>query len=800
MSLAAAPDFAMVLKRLRMASGLSQEALAERAAVSAQAISALECGLRKAPYPKTVALLAGALGLDDACRSELTDAANTARTARTTASQVRAGNLPQVLGSIVGRSREIAELDAALRVNRLVTVLGPGGIGKTTLALEAARQAGPRYADGTYFCDLSGLGDGSLITGAIAAARDVRLRSDADPTEVLALALRSSHMLLVLDNCEHVVEDAAWIAAALLRSCPNLTILATSRQRLAIGAEATFRPPPLATPLLDDDEQLSAADAMTFPAIALFAERARAVNRDFALTDDNAPLVAQICRRLDGIALAIELAAAQTRAMTVRDIEQRLDQRFRLLRDGRYADPPRQRTLSAAFDWSYALLDERRQHFFRALGIFAGTFTLDAALDICCEPGAEELSALELLAALVDASLLVVDSSAAATRYRLLETTRAYALEKLAEQRERLALAARHLEYYRVHAAEIELERDLEDVRAAATWALAGGDVSAGAELTATIGVQWEKLGVATEGASRLAAFIAATGDEGPALTARLWTALSFLQGHALRLDESLVAARNAVTFARRAGDEVVLSNALRSLSIFAAWSDRFDESRGALEEAVGLAGPTPSPLRTLQLLAARGHLERMSGNHADAIATFEQTRAAARAIGDDYREVGAASHIAEAEHERGNTQRAAALMRELLDPKLAPIDAEAVLANLAGYLVALGDVAGVRDIVRDFFALRLPLARSNFVAAVLEHAALADALSGELPRAARLGGYCDAWYRTSGQHRQFTERRTHEQLRLLLETHLAPDEREALEAEGAEFTAERAARLAVMA
>ncbi len=412
MTIADAPDFATVLKQATSASGLSQEALAERAAVSTQAISALECGLRKAPYPKTVALLANALGVDEARRSQLIEAATAARAARADGTGFRTGNLPQAIGPVVGRAREIADLDAALRAHRLVTVLGPGGIGKTTLALEAARRAGPRYADGTYFCDLSGIDDGALITGAIAAARDVRLRADAEPTEVLALALRSSDMLLVLDNCEHVLEDTARIVAALLRACPKLAILATSRQRLAIATETTFRPPPLATPLLDADELLSAADAITFPAIGLFVQRARAVNADFSLTDDNARLVAQICRRLDGIALAIELAAAQTRALALGDIAQRLDQRFRLLRDGRYADPPRQRTLVAAFDWSYALLDEPRQRFCCAVKesiVRRQAFTLDAALEICCEPAADELTALEAArAALCRCVLLVV--------------------------------------------------------------------------------------------------------------------------------------------------------------------------------------------------------------------------------------------------------------------------------------------------------------------------------------------------------------------------------------------------------
>jgi len=797
-SLTESSDFATVLKRLRMAGGLSQEALAERAAISTQAISALETGLRKAPYPKTVALLADALGLDNARRSQLADAATLARAARATASEQRDGNLPQPLGPVIGRSREVAELEAALATSRLVTVLGPGGIGKTTVALEAARRIGSRFADGTYFCDLSAVSDGALIAGTIAAARGVRLRSDAEPADALASALRPSEMLLVLDNCEHVVEHASRTASVLLKVCPKLAILATSRRPLAITAEMTFRPPPLATPVLDDDDYLSATDARTFSAIALFEERARAVQPDFVLTDDTAPIVAEICSRLDGIALAIELAAAQMRAMTAWELAQRLDQRFRLLRDGRYADAPRQRTLAAAFDWSYALLDQRQQRFFRSLGIFAGGFTLDAALEICCEPDADELTALELLAALVDASLLVLDSGATTTRYRLLETTRAYALGKLVEQREQQTLAARHLEYHRAHAPEIALASHLEDVRTALLWALNGGDIAAGAELAATIGVQWEMAGIAAEGASRLTAFIAAVDQARLDLVARLWAALSFLQGNALRFDESLAAARKAVAFARKVDDDAVLFNALRSLSVFASWTSEFDESRKALDEATQIAGPDPAPLRRLHLLAARGHLERMSGDYDGAIIAFEEAQRLARSLGDEYREVSATVHLSEVEHERGNTQQAAALMRALAERRLNPIDAEPVLANLTGYLAALGDVPGARTAAADFFALPLPFTRSTFATAVLEHVALADASSGEHTRAARLLGYCDAWYRTTGQQRQFTERHARGQLTTLLDRHIETKRRESLETEGAEYTPERAVRTAL--
>ena len=794
-------DFATVLKRLRVASGLSQEALAERAAISAQAVSALETGLRKSPYPKTIALLADALRLDEHARAQLVEAAAAGKTAREAAADATSSNgkLPQRLGAIIGRDNEAGAIESIVAANRLVTVLGPGGIGKTTVALEAARRIAVRYADGAYFCDLSGLRDGAMVASAVAAARGVRTRSDADPAAALSAALRSSNMLLVLDNCEHLVEDASTIAAELLKACPNVSILATSRRPLGVPSEVTHRPPPLATPTDADDIRLTAQSGQQFSAIALFVERARAINPSFVLSDDNVAAVANICRSLDGIALAIELAAAQLRIMTVHELEQRLGQRFRLLRDSRHADAPRQRTLAAAFDWSYSLLTPTEQRFFRALGIFAGNFSLDAALEICCESDADELYALELLAALVDASLVVADSQRTATSYRLLETTRAYAAEKVTENDERAALAARHLEYYRAHASEVDLISELEDVRAALRWALGGGDVSAGAELAATVGVQWEKLGLTGEGIARLVDFISAANENDAALLARLWVALSFLEGNALSFDRAFAAATTAIRFARRGDDDAILFNALRSQATFAAWNGSFDEARVALGELATVAERIPTPLRRLHLLAARGHLGRMSHDYETAIPAFEEARAVARSLGDDYREVSATVHISEAEHERGNTRRSVQLMRELRGRGLSQVDAEPVLANLTGYLIALDDVNGAREAARELLTMPIAVSKSTFINACLEHVALADALTGHLARASRLFGYANAWYSTIGQARQFTEQHSHDRLNALLTKALPPPERDELMAEGASFTAERAVREALL-
>jgi predicted ATPase/DNA-binding XRE family transcriptional regulator len=799
-----ATDFASVLKRLRKELGLSQEALAERAAISPQAVTALECGLRKSPYPKTVALLADALVLDEPGRRELEAAAAGHRAARTAAMAEQGagesvGRLPLPLTAIVGRERETRDIDALLTARRLVTIVGPGGIGKTTLAVEAARAAQHRYADGALFCDLSPLSDGALVASAIASARGAMLRDDRDAVSALGTVLKSAWMLVVLDNCEHLVADVATVVHQLLRACPNVTILATSRRRLGGPSEAVYRVPALETPAEESGDSLTAARAGNAAAVALFVQRASAVNPDFVLTDANAVEVARICRRLDGIALGIELAAAQVRLMSVAELEQRLGQRFRLLRDGPHDDRLRRRTLLAAFDWSYDLLNAREQRFFRALSIFAGTFPLEAALEICCDDDADELHALELLAALVDASLVVADVSGEATRYRLLETTRAYSADAMLREGEHAALAARHLAYYRAHAAELNFVLEVEDIRAALRWALDGGDAEAGANLLTTLGARWSLLGLASEGIARLEAFLPSIPPDDAATWALARITLSMLRGELLRYGPAFEEAQSAVALARRTGDDVLLFQALRAYTTFAALLGDFDAADVALAEAAEASARRPSPVRTILLLYTEGLVLRRHGMLEKSVQAFREAHRLTHTLGDPYLQVLVGGNVADAEHEAGNTTEAIAVVSAFSgNPALRDFRDGAVLANLVGYHLALGDDAAAFAAAHELFALRARPTMRVYMTVAVEHLALANARMGNDARAARLAGYCDAWYRDVGYKRQYTEQRTHERLMALLNERFSADDLGRLMTEGTTLSEERAVREAL--
>jgi predicted ATPase/DNA-binding XRE family transcriptional regulator len=792
----------MVLKRLRRERGWSQEMLAERAAISVPAVAALECGMRRTPYPKTIARLADALGLGAAGRTELQAAAAAAKAARNAAAAAApaAGGLPAAIAPIVGRNRETAELRAILRQARLVTVIGPGGIGKTTLALEVAREVCQRFRHGAIFCDFAPLTNGALLPSAVASALGAALRDDREAHAALAALVGRAELLLVFDNCEHLAPDVARLANCLLASCERATILATSRRPLRTVGETLYPVPPLATLAPGGRGTLiDAAAAGAAAAVELFVQRATAVDPSFALTDANAADIASICRRLDGMALAIELAAAQLRLMSVAELERRLAHQMRLLGDVALdAGGRRSRTLRATFDWSYALLRPPQQRFFRALGIFAGSFTLEAALGVCCEADADELDALALIGALVDASLLVVDGSGVRTRFRYLETTRAYANELLLGAGERAAVAERHLACLRARVAELDAAYDLEDVRAALHWSQHGGDVSAGADLLARFGTRWTRVGLTAEGVQQLEACIPHIPDDDPETTARAWVALAFMRGQLLmRLTPALAAARTAVETARRCGDPAVLFNALRARAMYATLLAEHDEGDAALREAGELLEMHPSPVRSVLLLDTQGITMRTRGDLAGAARTFRASCAIARGLGDPYLLIGTINNLADAEHEAGNTKTAVELLLSLrADPALGGIQNDHTLGNLAGYLVALGEDDAAIEQARELVTRRAAAPwGGTFVTAALEHVALVHGGRGDGARAARLAGFCAASYASIGYERQYTERRSHELLCALLDHQLTPAQRADFEAEGAVFSQERAVR-----
>ena len=356
----------------------------------------------------------------------------------------RTGNLPLQVSSFIGRARELEQTTTALEGARLVTLTGPGGVGKTRLALQAAGQVSPRFGDGAWLCELAPVRDVAGVDDAAAAVFSVTAPAGLSTRMALVEFLRGKQVLLVLDNCEHLLEAAATLAGALQRSCERLVILATSREGLGIDGERLVPVPPLAVP--DTDADLTAITQAE--AVRLFAERAAAVKPEFAVTAENAAPVAAAVRRLDGIALAIELAAARIAAMTPAELARRLERSFAVLGAGRRGTLPHHQTLRATIDWSYQLLAEPDQQLLARLSVFAGGCTLEAAETVCSGDGIDPDTVFELLANLVARSLVVAEEHGPETRYRLLETIRQYAEERLTEAGETDRWRARHADYY----------------------------------------------------------------------------------------------------------------------------------------------------------------------------------------------------------------------------------------------------------------------------------------------------------------------------------------------------------------
>jgi predicted ATPase/DNA-binding NarL/FixJ family response regulator len=397
------------------------------------------------------------------------------------------------LASFVGRQREISEIKSLLDGGtRLLTLTGPGGSGKTRLASAAAFETLERFEDGVWWVELAPISDPDLVPQSVAQVLNVYERPGRPLTDVIVEDLKELDVLLVLDNCEHLVGACAELAWALLRACHRLGILATSREALGLAGERSFPVPPLSVP--DPENPPEFASLTQYEAIRLFLERAQDVAPAFELTEQNAPVVAKVCRTLDGMPLAIELAAARVRVLSVEQISSRLEDSFSLLAGGSRTAEPRQRTLRAAIDWSYDLLPEEERVLFRRLSVFAGGFSLDAAETVCAGIGIERHEVLDLLSHLIDKSLVVVAERDGKARYGLLQTVRRYALERLEHSGEEAELLGeRHARYYLALAEEAEpelkeqvawlerLEREHDNFRSALSWALESQDEHPGA-------------------------------------------------------------------------------------------------------------------------------------------------------------------------------------------------------------------------------------------------------------------------------------------------------------------------------
>ena len=368
--------------------------------------------------------------------------------------RLQRNNLPAQLSSFIGREAEIIEVKQLLAETRLLTLTGAGGCGKTRLALQVAADLLAEYPDGVWLVELAPASDADLVTQLTAKALRIPEQPRRALMETLVDRLRSKRLLLVLDNCEHLLDACAKLADALLKTCFNLRILATSREAIGVAGERVWQVPPLATP--GPVAKISLESLCQFEAVRLFTERAVAVQPRFALTEATGPVVAKICSRLDGIPLAIELAAARTSALSVAQIAERLQDGFRLLSHGARTALPRHQTLQATMDWSYALLTEPEQLLFQRLAVFAGGFGLEAAENVCAGDRLQSDQILDLLTGLVEKSLALVHEHHGQMRYRMLEPIRQYAQERLAQSGAAATVQGRHVQYFLRLAQQIE--------------------------------------------------------------------------------------------------------------------------------------------------------------------------------------------------------------------------------------------------------------------------------------------------------------------------------------------------------
>ncbi|MFL5731821.1 MAG: tetratricopeptide repeat protein [Chloroflexia bacterium] len=595
-----------------------------------------------------------------------------------------AANLPRELTSFIGREPQIAEIKHRLSSARLLTLTGPGGCGKTRLALQVASELAGHFPDGVFFVSLSSISSPDLVAPSIAQALGVKEVSGRPPAETLLHFLPDRHLLLVLDNFEHLVE-AAPLVARLLAEAPGLKVLVTSRECLHVRGEQEFPVPPLSLPAASaHDPRPPSADVpalMRSEAVRLFADRASAVEPDFELTPENAMAVARICHRLDGLPLAIELAAARSKSLSAPAMLARLDSPLNLLTGGARDLPARQQTLRSAIGWSYNLLNPEEQSLFRALSVFAGGFPLDAASAVMAQ-NSPAPAALDLVSSLVDKSLLARDPRGNEPRFKMLETIREFALERLSERGDGQAeeVRSRHAAYYLVLAERAEpalqgksqlewlnrLEPEHDNLRVALAWSLERGDAATALRLTGALGWFWSLRGYFSEGGSWLDSALSLQGSQQPTgerAKALNWASLlAYRQSDSAKVRSLL---EESVSIWRELGDPGGLAYALTLLGVVVLYQGEHERARALLEESVAEFRRTTDRWGLALSLRNLAEAANATGDDEERRALLEESAAIFRQEGDKWGLALALNNLGEVARSRREYRQAATLYDE---------------------------------------------------------------------------------------------------------------------------------------
>jgi predicted ATPase/DNA-binding XRE family transcriptional regulator len=723
------PAFGRLLKRYRRAAHLTQEELAERAGYSSHYVSMLERGVR-CPQPLTVDVLADALALHEMDRRALHTAA-TPHPPAVLPTQCVPPPLP-----LIGREHDIDQIVRLLRGDdaRLFTLTGPGGIGKTSLATQVAATLGPAFPDGMAFVDLAAVSASNDVIPAIARALAVRQMGTQPIRERLLAFLRERKMLLLLDSFERVAAGSTTIGH-LHALCPRLTLVITSRVPLRLQAEHEFRVSPLALP--ESEHFQPTGDLLQSPAVALFVRRAMRVRPGFTLDDEKVAVIADICRRLDGLPLAIELAAARVSHLPVAALRDRLQHRLQLLTGGTLDLPARQRRMRDTIAWSYDLLAHPDQALFRRLSVFVGSWSLEAAEGVCVaeeqEPSQEVLEGLRVL---VESSLLMpTDDVPGEPRYRMLDTIREYGAEQLIAAGERDVLCRRHSVYYACLAEQAEpalqdrdqrvwyprLEREHDNLRAALHFLLQSGDAEWALRLAGAVWRFWQRHGDIREGRRWLEEGLATAAAQGQHVSSQvrakaLWGAswMAYHQGDYVR---SKALSSEHLALAREHNDALGMRNALTGLGMAALAEGRHAEAVRVLQEALDVCKLLGNTWHRATSVLNLGNATMLAGDLTRAAAQFEEALALYRKRGDEVFVARTRQHLGYIALLRGDYAQATTLFAQSLQA-----------------LADLGEQPGIADGLEAVAAVHAAMGRARQAGRLVEVATILRERSGVAP------------------------------------------------------------------